>query len=375
MRKFSILFTCVFTAALITFSSCTKQDDPVPDETVDNSGGGGDGGNGGGDESPNISDDAKTNGQGVKTGEDPKSDKVKGEQIVNGEINVESPSSSNLSPEALSKLHLLTGNNSNEKAKVAEEALFGWFIDEINGVDVVGTEAGDTYVYFFYNDGSYIEYNLETFDWNWGFYYVDPEVTKIVFDVADDDQQIWTVNLINDETLDITSEGGDRVVLNAYYLGGFDEDEYSSDDLSSKIAGTEMYINYYEFDDIDYNEDDAFYDIQFDGYGTDTIPVIQFNADGSLSVFDREMVYDEFQIQSKSDIADSELSGTWEIDSEGYLVMIFDNDLTNEYVFYISWLSSNELEIIGYSDTYNSIYWWMMDESTYVDDIFWLESF
>lgn len=374
MRNFSILFTCLFMAIFVVMSSCAPQEDPVPDETVDE-GGDGNGGNGGGDGFPNISDDAKTNGQGVKTGEDPKTDKIKGEQTVNGDIKVQTPSSSNLSPEALAKLHQVTGNNSNTNAKLAEDGLFGWFIDEINGQDVIGTEAGDTYVYFFYNDGSYIEYNLETFDWNWGFFYVDENVTQLVFDLGGPSEQVWSINTLSDETLDIRSASQDQFLLNAYNLGDFDEDEYDSDDLASKIAGTEMYIYYYEFDGEDYNDDDAFFDIQFDGYGTDTVPVIQFNADGSLNLFDREMIYDEFQLQSKSTVVDSELIGTWYIDSDGELIMVFDEDPTNEYVFYISWLSSEELEIDGYSDDYQSIYWWMMNESAYIDDVFYLGAF
>ncbi len=125
--------------------------------------------------------------------------------------------------ETNAKIELLINGPSIEDTTIldakasASQSAFAWIIHTENGTIVADK---DKYFYIFKLNGKYLEYDNPNKIANWGYYYLDSNVTKIGFDYNNTAfEQLFTVTALNQNQLALTYNT-DELVFKPYEIEG-----------------------------------------------------------------------------------------------------------------------------------------------------------
>ncbi len=119
-------------------------------------------------------------------------------------ISVEPPSEqkSNLNSTELANFQRMVGSNASSDAKIANTSFLAWFVDgiAIDGIDYTNDPIFDFFDYFamfFFDDDIYITFyydaNIDDYDWDWGYYYIDANLDYLAFDIDSEFEEVWKI--------------------------------------------------------------------------------------------------------------------------------------------------------------------------------------
>jgi hypothetical protein len=138
-------------------------------------------------------------------------------------VNVLPPSQqrSNLSTADQQNYSRMVGGNTSTNNLRVSSGFLGWFIDgiAINGVDFSDDPDFDFFDYFvllMFDDNVYITFyydaDIDDFDWDWGYWYIDSNLEYLAFDLGDPEyEEVWditSITAVNQQETDITMEIG-----------------------------------------------------------------------------------------------------------------------------------------------------------------------
>ena len=177
------------------------------------------------------------------TEKSPRSEKKNEEFTVEGDI-FEAPdiAYNELEVESQTKIDLLIAGGTN--LKTFQNSASGWMLEVIND-----NNPDNIKVYIFASNGSYYVFEESTGVWEWGYWYVNKNFTKIIFDYESSFQVVWSVNDISSSTL-VVSEGSDRLRFGPFSLSGVQNSNNSSmeTDLGEVVSGkTWKLYSYYQY--------------------------------------------------------------------------------------------------------------------------------
>lgn len=183
-----------------------------------------------------FSDDEVSKAINVKSEEPPRSQKKFGEFESNGNV-VSTPNTFNndQNPEAKAKLEILTGNNA--AAKILVNGIGGWN----NNDEAV----------FFDIDGTYINFNYNNNSWDWGYYYINKELTVIVFDPVSQYENLWTIMSLTKDACTFKNKSNVTKTMDNIFMEGYEESSTSTTDTTSS-PNPETYLKGVEWLSFEY---------------------------------------------------------------------------------------------------------------------------
>lgn len=195
----------------ITFViACKKKEDNTSNTTI----------------STTESEKAKT----ITTDESPRSEKKIGEFSSNGETVNEPESFSDAT--TTEKLSILSPNGAGTRS-IATTGLKGWVLKSVNGVD----NSAKRFWIFFKKDGRYIIYSLADKNWDWGFYYINKNVSALAFDPESTFEDFWKITNLSTTEITLTTKAGLAFVLEPFTLEGYEETGITEAQFYAKIGG------------------------------------------------------------------------------------------------------------------------------------------
>ncbi len=288
---------------------------------------------------PELSEGSINNAESVKKDKEPKSTKYQGSKDVGGK-NVGSASSTSMTSAGQQKMNTLTG------ASKKSENFSCWYIDEVNGEYV----DSDDFLFFFDEDGTYYVYDISEDLWEWGFYYVDEDLTMIAFDIDLDNPDFWLITDVSEQILELT-DGEDLITLANLDLDGYDEEEYTQEEMETLMSDKAWFMSY------------VYVDNEYAGSPIDDgmISMIVFDAGG---VF----IMQDFELDDDGEMTlTDEIIGEWSIDSEGLLYLDFGD--FQEY-FAITYLLDDEFGMWTFDDDGTEYEWNFLETDAFIDEFF-----
>jgi len=176
----------------------------------------------------------------VQKDEPPRSKKKLGE-FESGTDTVASPSTFNNSatPDAEAKLSILTSTSSSNARTIATNSLSGWTLSSKNNNTV-----SKSILYFFKENGVYYFYDYATKNWDWGFYYINKNLTQFVFDPATTNEKTWNVTELTAQNLVVTSTN-EILSFKPYTLDNFVQEPYTQTETFNLLKDRDWYYSSY----------------------------------------------------------------------------------------------------------------------------------
>jgi len=144
----------------------------------------------------------------IKNEKPPRSQKKFGEFECNGII-VSSPSAYNNSQNPITKTKLETLTGSSASTKVLVTGINGWN-DSKNAI-------------FFDLDGTYVNFNQSENSWEWGYYYINKELTVIVFDPLSQNENLWSILSLTKEICTIKTKSNITKTMEFVFMVDIEE--------------------------------------------------------------------------------------------------------------------------------------------------------
>lgn len=100
---------------------------------------------------------------------------------------------------------------------------FGWIISSIDQ-QVIANK--DNYFKILYFNGKYLEYNNKTKEANWGYYYIDKNISKIGFDYNGTEfHTLYSIINVSDSILSLSIDN-QTIELEPYYINGVENNYF-----------------------------------------------------------------------------------------------------------------------------------------------------
>lgn len=267
--------------------------------------------------------------KGIKQDEPPRSQKKFGEFESNGST-VAPPATYNNAQNAgtQEKLQILSSSSSPAGARMKSTGIGGWKVETVNGQTLASE-----FLIFFDVDGTYIYFDYETGNWDWGYYYINKALTLIVFDPGTQWEDAWTISSLTSTTFTIKNDNLDVIVFENYLLDGYEEEVYATSDINAILTA------------------EKWYSLSFDSYSYTTCDMINpyeydvLNADGTGYTDSASIITDRYTWKTENNqlIINSTTSGiiTFNIDYayEGQIGLSY-YDVNSEYytqIYLMNW--------------------------------------
>jgi len=326
MNKKLLLYGSLLSFLMVGFFfSCQKKDEKPAEKT--------------------ITEDQVNSAKGIKQDEPPRSQKKFGEFESNGST-VAPPATYNNAQNAgtQEKLQILSSSSSAAGTRMISTGIGGWNVKTVNGQTLASE-----FLIFFDVDGTYIYFDFETGDWDWGYYYINKALTLIVFDPGTQWEDAWTISTLTNSTFTIKNDNSDVIVFENYLLDGYEEDTYSTSDITAILTSEKWYsltYNSYSYTTCDMI-DPYFYDVlNADGTGhTDSAGIIMYRY--TWKVENNQFIYNPNTSNQIVYNIDYAYEG-----QVGFSIYDEVNDFTNQY-YYMNWTdyySYYQPEIDGIKD-------------------------